>query len=221
MPTKNVGLPGYLCVLIALSTLTTFQSPNLLFAQQQQQRSGGQYEVIELISDLPGTALHTDENLVNSWGIARSATGPWWINAAGTALSLVKNGAGDPFPAASPLIVAVPGATGPAEPTGIVFNDVGGFEVSSGVPAVFIFASIDGTISAWNPCQCHPSRPEGDNSGCRLLRSHNSEHRGKQLPVCGELRAGTNRRFRFEFWSSRSRTRRVQGCQCTCGLLPL
>src|SRR5216683_1339012 len=38
-----------------------------------------------------------------------------------------------------------------ATPTGQVFNDTKGFNIASGKPAIFIFASEDGTISGWNP----------------------------------------------------------------------
>ena len=38
-----------------------------------------------------------------------------------------------------------------AGPTGLVFNGSSDFDVEAGKPAVFIFASRDGTISAWNP----------------------------------------------------------------------
>ncbi len=152
MPTRRFGAFGCVCILTAVSLVPTFTfaSQSDRSGQNPPNKFGGRYEVTELISDIDGLAVHTDENLVNAWGITHSATSPWWINAAATALSLVKNGAGEPFPTASPLIVSIPGASGPAEPTGIVFNSVGGFEVASGFPAVFIFASTDGTISAWN-----------------------------------------------------------------------
>ncbi len=152
MPTRRFGVLGSICALAAVLLVPAFarQSDRRVSEKNEPNKFGGRYEVTELISDIDGLALHTDENLINAWGITHSATSPWWINAAATALSLVKNGVGEPFPAASPLIVSIPGASGPAEPTGIVFNGVGGFEVASGFPAVFIFASTDGTISAWN-----------------------------------------------------------------------
>ena len=36
-------------------------------------------------------------------------------------------------------------------PTGIVFNGSNDFAVATGMPGIFIFVSLDGTISAWNP----------------------------------------------------------------------
>lgn len=155
MPTRRIGVLGSVCALTAVLLVPAFarHSDRPLSKEHESSKLAGRYEVTGLISDIDGLAVHTDENLVNSWGIIHSATSPWWINAAATSLSLVKNGAGDPFPAppASPLIVTIPGAQGPAEPTGIVFNGTSGFELASGAPARFIFASTDGTISGWNP----------------------------------------------------------------------
>src|SRR5262245_35651819 len=39
----------------------------------------GSYRVTPLASDIPGVAPTTDPNLVNGWGLARSATSPWWV----------------------------------------------------------------------------------------------------------------------------------------------
>ncbi|MCE5311485.1 MAG: TIGR03118 family protein [Acidobacteriales bacterium] len=105
-----------------------------------------------LVSDIAGLADRTDSHLVNAWGIVHSATSPWWVNANGTGLSLLYDGSGVPFPTANPRIVTVPppGATGTSAPTGIVFNGTTDFEVASGKPAAFIFATEDGTISGWN-----------------------------------------------------------------------
>src|SRR4029077_8626807 len=36
-------------------------------------------------------------------------------------------------------------------PTGLVFNGSNDFAVAPGVPALFLFVSLDGTISGWNP----------------------------------------------------------------------
>ena len=40
---------------------------------------GGDYKVTPLVSDIPGAAPVTDPDLVNGWGLARSATSPWWV----------------------------------------------------------------------------------------------------------------------------------------------
>jgi uncharacterized protein (TIGR03118 family) len=105
-----------------------------------------------LTSDIPGLANNTDPNLVNPWGIAFSSTSPFWIADNHSGLSTVYNAAGQPFPTNNPLVVTIPpppGGAPPASPTGIVFNGSSGFELG-GKPAAFIFATEDGTISAWN-----------------------------------------------------------------------
>jgi hypothetical protein len=59
-------------------------------------------------------------------------------------------------PPRTPLIVNVPGSGSiNGSPTGVVFNTSGaGFNVSEGSASgssVFLFDSLDGTISGWNP----------------------------------------------------------------------
>ena len=112
-----------------------------------------QYVQHNLVSDIPGIADQTDPNLVNPWGISMSSTSPFWISNNHSGIASVYNGQGQPAPVGSSLLVRIPvpsGGTPPAAPTGQVFNDTTGFNVS-GKPAAFIFASEDGTISGWNP----------------------------------------------------------------------
>ncbi len=106
---------------------------------------GNRYSRTDLVSDEAGEAAHVDPNLINGWGLAASPSGPWWVSAADSSHALVYDAAG----VAQPLVVDVPG-----EPTGTVFSGGPGFPVSDGVttaPARFLFASEDGTISAWSP----------------------------------------------------------------------
>ena len=114
-------------------------------------QNNDRYTQVNLVSDVPGLAAHTDPNLVNAWGIARSATSPWWVNSAGKGLSLVYDATGAPFPAASPIRVTIPANNGFSVPTGIVFNSTSDFPIAPGFPAVFLFSNINGTISGWNP----------------------------------------------------------------------
>ena len=107
------------------------------------------YNDHRLVSDLAGEAQFTDTNLLNPWGIAFSATGPFWISDNHSGFSTVYNSAGTP----QTTIVALPpptGGTPPAAPTGIIFNGTAGFTVASNAPARFIFATEDGTIVGWN-----------------------------------------------------------------------
>jgi uncharacterized protein (TIGR03118 family) len=114
---------------------------------------GSFYEQTNLVSNIPGMAKFTDKNLKNPWGIAFGPKTPFWVadNGAGVATMYKGNGT------LQPLVVTIPppkGQTSPAAPTGIVFNSTDDFVVSkngkSG-PAVFIFATEDGTLSGWNP----------------------------------------------------------------------
>src|SRR5262249_40960325 len=122
-----------------------------------------------LVSDLPGVAQFQDPNLVNPWGISESATSPFWLSDNNAGVSTLYNTPGQngaPI-AINPLVVSIPtpgdpaGATG--TPTGTVFNIDGngtaGFTVSGldktgkpiTAPAVFLFATEDGTLVGWNP----------------------------------------------------------------------
>jgi uncharacterized protein (TIGR03118 family) len=112
-----------------------------------------------LVSDIAGVARFTDSNLVNPWGIAFAPTGPFWISDNGAGVSTLYDRAGQAQPAPNmPLVVTIPlppvSTASAAAPTGIVFNATSDFSVSvngkSGA-SVFIFATEDGTISAWSP----------------------------------------------------------------------
>jgi uncharacterized protein (TIGR03118 family) len=94
-------------------------------------------------------APNIDPNLVNPWGMARSSGSPWWISDNGTSLSTLYDSTG----LAKSLVVSIPAPDGQpgGTPTGAVFNYTGAFEVASGLSAVFLFATEDGTISGWNP----------------------------------------------------------------------
>lgn len=108
------------------------------------------YLQTNLVSDVMGLAPVTDPNLVNAWGLSRSATSPWWVADNGTGLSTLYTGAG----AKLGLVVTVPPVTGqmpPGSPTGTVFNGSADFQVGPNQPARFLFCSEDGTISGWNP----------------------------------------------------------------------
>ena len=122
----------------ALALLLTTSTVSIVLAAEP----GNKYHRRDLVSDGGVPAEHTDVDLVNGWGLAASAAGPWWVNAADAGKSLLYNGEG----VKNPLIVTVPGA-----PTGIVFSGGAGFAVPGAGPARFIFASEDGSISAWSP----------------------------------------------------------------------
>ncbi len=101
----------------------------------------------------------TDPELVNPWGVSLSATSPFGISDEGTGVTQLNNGAGQPVAVAaansSHIGVATPAGT-TSNPTGQVSNSAGAgtFNVSNGTAtasAAFIFANLNGSISAWNP----------------------------------------------------------------------
>ena len=111
---------------------------------------GAAYVQTNLVSDIANLAAFTDPNLKNPWGIATSATSPFWVSNNGTGTSTLYDGAGQP----QGLVVTIPpspGGTPPSTPTGQVFNGGAGFELAPGQPARFIFATEEGTIAGWNP----------------------------------------------------------------------
>jgi len=130
-----------------------------------QSASAQFYQETNLVSDVPGLASFTDTNLVGAWGITRSPASPWWVNSTLGGVSLLFDGAGQPFPTNNPLVVAIPPV--PATATAIAFNGGSGFQVQSNKPAIFIFTTLNGTISGWNPGQTNRLLAvlEVDNSG--------------------------------------------------------
>ena len=120
--------------------------------------ASAQYKRTDLVSNGPTVAPFTDPHLVNAWGLVALPTSPWWTSDNGTGFSTLYNGAGQQIP----LFVAVPPAPGsPAgtlgTPTGIVGNisptatDFTVTEDGRSGRSFFIFATLDGTISGWNP----------------------------------------------------------------------
>jgi uncharacterized protein (TIGR03118 family) len=119
------------------------------------------YQQTNLVSDIPGLALHTDPNLRNAWGTSTGPGLPIWVSDNATGVTTLYDGQGNPQqgPGNKQLVVTIPAApsAGPGAvgaPDGTVFNPTpDGFVVSkNGVsaPARFLFATEDGTIAGWN-----------------------------------------------------------------------
>ena len=108
----------------------------------------GSFQQTNLVTDTQSVtpATNTDPNLVNPWGISFGPTSPFWVSDQGTQKATLYNGAGVP----QALVVNIP-PSGTSGPTGQVFNNTTGFIIpSDGSPAAFIFANLNGSISAWN-----------------------------------------------------------------------
>ena len=123
-------------VAVAASVLAFSLSPARLFADSFTQ--------INLVSNGFVPAATIDSNLVNPWGIAFSATSPFWISDQGTGVATVYTGTGSIVS----LVVTVPGGGPPSGPTGQVFNTTASFALPSGGTTNFIFDTLNGTIAA-------------------------------------------------------------------------
>jgi uncharacterized protein (TIGR03118 family) len=115
---------------------------------------GQHYIQTNLDSNPKGTAQFTDSQLINPWGLARTSSSAWWVSDNLSGVSTIYNGSGQK----QTLVVTIPPAdpsnknTPKGSPTGIVANgSKTDFLLASGDPAVFIFATADGSIAAWNP----------------------------------------------------------------------
>ena len=116
-----------------------------------------QYRITNLVSNQVHQAPTIDPLLANAWGLARGATSAWWISDNDTGWSTLYEANGTQVP----LRVLIPtagngpasptGLNGPGTPTGIVYNGSSTDFQVQGWSSAFIFATLDGTISAWAP----------------------------------------------------------------------
>jgi uncharacterized protein (TIGR03118 family) len=116
-----------------------------------------QYKRTDLVTDTGVGGTLADPTLVNAWGLTALATSPFWVSDNVTGQSTLYSGAG----AKIGLTVAIPAANGGlGTPTGIVGNTTASdFVVSENGKsgkALFIFATLDGTIRGWSPAVVPP-----------------------------------------------------------------
>ena len=139
---RNMLFRNFVGALLAIGAL----SPGVLRAQAPN------FVQTNLVSDIPGLATITDSNLVNPWGISHAPTSPFWVSNQGTSTSTLYAVTNGTNIVAESLVVAIPKtAAGPQGPTGQVNNsNVSSFVLGNGRSALFIFANLNGTISAWN-----------------------------------------------------------------------
>ena len=112
------------------------------------------YQQINLVGYQKGMARHTDPNL-NGWGLAAASDGSYCVANTSTGVATFYDDEGK----SSPLVITIPPAPsqpfGPTgSPTGVVYNPTHQFVISENgqtAPAIFIFDTLDGTISGWNP----------------------------------------------------------------------
>ena len=125
-----------------------------LLMQPAAAQKDNAYVVTNLVADNPedypeGTVA-LDSNLINGWGLSAGPTTPWWVSSADGLVARIYNTSG-PTVGIVGLTVSVSG-----NPTGQVFSAGTGFPITTTeggtttVPARFIFAAEDGSISGWN-----------------------------------------------------------------------
>src|SRR5262245_48495213 len=131
------------------------------------QTQGADFTQTNLVSNIDGLATITDPQLVNPWGVSHSPTSPFWISNQGqntatpntATLYMVTGETTVTKVNINPPtgFVAIPTtASGPQGPTGQVNNtNTSSFPVAhddgtDGTSARFIFANLNGTISAWD-----------------------------------------------------------------------
>ena len=129
--------------------------------------ASAQYTRTDLVTNSGAGGTVQDFHLINGWGLVSTSTSPFWVSDNGTGFSTlyaISNAGGTVTATPLGLVVSVPSvAGGPGTPTGIVATELPAgskaFTVSGVNPvtgkqasasSIFIFATLDGTISGWN-----------------------------------------------------------------------
>jgi uncharacterized protein (TIGR03118 family) len=117
---------------------------------------GSAYRQKNLVSDIAGLAPVLDPLLVNPWGISMTSSSPFWVANNGTSTTQLIRGDVGGAPVvlnASPQTVTIAGGL----PTGTVSNPTAtdfvlpGACASAPCGANFLFASLTGNITGWDP----------------------------------------------------------------------
>src|SRR5258706_3412550 len=117
---------------------------------------GSAYRQTNLVSDIPGLSPLLDPLLVNPWGITATASSPFSVANNGTSTTQLIRGDVGGAPVilnASPQTITIPGGL----PTGTVASPTAtdfvlpGACASAPCGANFLFASITGNITGWDP----------------------------------------------------------------------
>jgi uncharacterized protein (TIGR03118 family) len=163
-PNRPVKKNLYIALLLFVCALTFLLmplSPKLMGQAQDPDdipviAPGSAYRQTNLISDSPGLAPVLDPLLVNPWGITATASSPFWVANNNTSTTQLIRGDVGGAPVvlnASPQTITIPGGL----PTGTVANPVAtefvlpGTCASAPCGANFLFASLTGNITGWDP----------------------------------------------------------------------
>jgi uncharacterized protein (TIGR03118 family) len=115
--------------------------------------SAQSYTQTNLVSNTAGAANSVDPQLGGPLGLSRLSSSEWWISDSQTGVSTLYVGNGTK----NPLVVTVPAlhtsrrnpATG--TPAGTIANNSTTDFLVNGKPSIFLFSTLDGSISGWNP----------------------------------------------------------------------
>ena len=135
--TARTSLRRWITALAAALTLAAASGP------RRVQADG--FTAINLVTDDPAAnpGVLTDAKLKNAWGISSGATSPFWVSAEGSGISVLYSiNPTTNAPTKVGLEVAI---RGDGSVTGQVSNPVSGAFNGD----VFLFVSLDGTISGW------------------------------------------------------------------------
>jgi uncharacterized protein (TIGR03118 family) len=143
--------------------------PVLAWAILMPGLASAQYTRTDLVTNSGAGSTVQDSHLVNAWGLVSTSSSPFWVSDNGTGFSTlysISNTAGTVAATPAGLVVSIltesggPGGT----PTGIVATElpsgskaftVSGLNPVTGKQAsaasIFIFSTLDGTISGWTP----------------------------------------------------------------------
>ena len=163
------------------------------------------YLQTNLVSDGVVPAVTTDPTLKNPWGIAFfPGQSPFWVNDNNSGLSALYNGDGTIFTALPSVIIPSPSTATGGTPTGIVANTSAGsgaFPIGTSGPALFIFATEDGTIEAWNLAIMNP--------GSAVIMVDNSSPKKKKGAVYKGLTLGMTASSQPQLYATNFRTGKI------------
>ena len=174
------------------------------------------YVQTDLVSDIPNFATVTDPELQNSWGLTFRGASPFWISDQATNVATLYAVSGSTnvskvnINPPSGFVSLVTNA--PQGPTGTVGNsNANSFPVvgGNGLAANFIFAGLNGTISAWNTGTTAFIQPNANTAGAvftglainqaqtRLYAVNNAATTGSGINVFDSVQSSQPRDYRI------------------------
>ena len=163
-------------------------------ADNQAVASQTGYVQTNLISDIPGLAQLTDPNLKDPWGTSFSDTGLFSVSDTKTNVSTLYAVTAAGVSPVPPTVAIPTTATGSQGPTGQVHNETSSFLVN-GTPATFIYANLNGTISAWNSSAGTTAQVMAAPSGAGYQGLDIASTAVGRLPLRRQRQAGEDRRL--------------------------